>query len=451
MAHDLDLFVIGAGSAGVRAARFAANFGARVAVAEDRDLGGTCVNLGCVPKKMFVYGASYADDFAQAASYGWSVDDPAFEWSTLLANKNREIARLNGIYDSILQKAGARLIRGRARIVGPHAVEVAGERVTADNILVATGCRPLRPDIPGAELGIVSDDVFHLPELPRRALVVGGGYIAVELASVFRGLGVDVVQIYRRELFMRGFDDGIREHLRDQLRLKGLDLRFNTDLTRIERQNDGALLAHLNTGETLTTDCVLFATGRGPTETDLGLDTTRATRDAHGFVEVDDHYRTAEPSIYAVGDLIGRAQLTPVALAEGMAVARHLFRPSEYAPVDYELIPTAVFSLPNVGTVGLGEQDAVRRGHRIEVYESRFKPLKLTLTDAKESCLLKLVVDADDNRVLGAHMVGADAGEIIQGLAVALKAGATKRQFDETIAIHPTTAEEFVTMRQPRA
>lgn len=450
MQHDVDLFVIGAGSAGVRAARFAAGFGARVAVAEDRELGGTCVNLGCVPKKMFVYSASYADDFEQAASYGWTMPAPSFAWPTLLANKDREIARLNTTYEKILANAGAHLVRGRARLLDPHTVEVSGERFHAKHILVATGCQPLRPDIPGAELGLVSDDVFHLRSLPRRALVVGGGYIAVELASVFRGLGVEVLQIYRGELFMRGFDDGVREHLRDQLHIKGLDLRFNADLTRIERLADGSLAAHLDDGSVHETDCVLFATGRGPKPDDIGLDQTRVQRDDKGFIKVDEHYRTAEPSILAVGDLIGRAQLTPVALAEGMAVARLLFRPDDYVAVDYDLIPTAVFCLPNVGTVGLSEQAAIEKGHAVQVFESRFKPLKLSLTESTETSFLKLVVDADSDRVLGAHMVGPDAGEIIQGLAVALKAGATKRVFDETIGIHPTTAEEFVTMRHPR-
>jgi glutathione reductase (NADPH) len=450
MQHDYDLFVIGAGSAGVRAARFAANFGARVAIAEHRELGGTCVNLGCVPKKMFVYAASYADDFSQAQSYGWSLPAPVFDWPTLLAHKNREIARLNSAYESLLAKAGAHLIRGRARLLDPHTVEVGGERFSAKHILVATGCHPLRPDIPGAELGIVSDDVFHLRSLPRRALVVGGGYIAVELASVFRGLGVEVTQIYRGELFMRGFDDAVREHLRDQLRIKGLDLRFHTDLTGIERRSDGGLAAHLDNGQIHETDCVLFATGRGPKADEIGLDATRVKHDRRGFIEVDERYRTAEPSIFAVGDLIGRVQLTPVAIAEGMAVARLLFRPEDHVPIDYSLIPTAVFSLPNVGMVGMTEQDAEKQGHRLRIFESRFKPLKLTLTESTETSLLKLVVDAETDRVLGAHMVGPDAGEVMQGLAIALKAGATKRVFDETIGIHPTTAEEFVTMRQPR-
>ncbi|WP_028079555.1 glutathione-disulfide reductase [Solimonas soli] len=455
MAYDCDLFVIGAGSAGVRAARFAAGYGARVVIAEDRDLGGTCVNLGCVPKKMLVYGASYADDFAQAPSYGWNIAGqggaPVFDWRTLRGNKDREIARLNTLYESLLLNAGARLIRGRARLLDAHSVEVDGERIRAAHILIATGGAPLRPALPGIEHAIVSDDVFHLPALPRRAVVVGGGYIAVELASVFRGLGVETTQIYRGELFLRGFDDGLRGHLRDQLRLKGLDLRFQTDLERIERRGDGSLRVHLKDGRgAIDTDCVLMATGRGPKLDGIGLGNTAVRRDARGYVEVDEHYRTAEPSIHATGDVIGRAQLTPVALAEGMAVARWLFRREDYVPVDYDLVPTAVFSLPNIGTVGLSEAKARARGHALRIFESRFKPLKLTLTESRETTFLKLVVDADSDRVLGAHMVGPDAGEVIQGLAVALKAGATKKIFDQTLGIHPTTAEEFVTMRTPR-
>lgn len=448
---DCDLFVIGAGSAGVRAARFAASYGARVVIAEDRDLGGTCVNLGCVPKKMLVYGASYRDDFAQAASYGWDIGEPAFDWPTLRGNKDREIARLNTVYEKLLLNAGARLIRGRARLLDAHTVDVSGERVRAKYILIATGGTPKRPSLPGIEHAIVSDDVFHLPQLPRRALVVGGGYIAVELASVFHGLGVATTQIYRGELFLRGFDEGIRTHLRDQLRLKGLDLRFQTDLERIERAADGSLRVHLKNGQgVIETDSVLMATGREPKHEDIGLANTAARCDERGYIAVDEHYQTAEPSIYAVGDVIGRVQLTPVALAEGMAVVRWLFRREDYQPLDYELIPTAVFSLPNIGTVGLSEQAARERGHRVRVFESRFKPLKLTLTESRETTFLKLVVDADSDRVLGAHMVGPDAGEIIQGIAVALKAGATKKIFDQTLGIHPTTAEEFVTLRTPR-
>jgi len=449
MAFDFDLYVIGAGSGGVRAARFAAGFGARVAVAESRYLGGTCVNVGCVPKKLLVYGAHYREDFEQAAGYGWRVGEPGFDWPALIANKNREIERLNGIYRNLLVGSGVTLHEGHARLLDPHTVEINGQRHTAEHILVATGGWPQVPDIPGKEHAITSNEAFFLETLPRRVLVVGGGYIAVEFASIFNGLGAQTVQIYRRELFLRGFDGSVREHLRDELLKKGLDLRFNADVARIDKRPDGSLAATLKSGQVIETDCVFYATGRRPMLDNLGLENTGVKLDQNGFIAVDDEYRSSEPSILAVGDVIGRMPLTPVALAEGMAVARRLFRPEEYRKVDYNLIPTAVFSLPNIGTVGLTTEAALAAGHRIKRFESRFRPMKLTLTDAQEKTLMKLVVDADTDRVLGCHMVGPDAGEIVQGLAVALKAGATKQVFDETIGIHPTAAEEFVTMRAP--
>ena len=451
MAYDVDLFVIGAGSGGVRASRIAAQLGARVMVAENKQLGGTCVNLGCVPKKMLVYGASYSDDFDHASAYGWSTSEPSFDWPTLLANKNREIARLNRIYGDLLEKAGVSVVRGTARLIDAQTVEVEGQRYSARHILIATGCEPHLPEIPGIEHAISSDQAFHLPQLPKRVIVAGGGYIATEFAGVFHGLGAQVRQLYRGDLFLRGFDGSVRQHVREQLTLKGLDLQFNTDIVRIEKRADASLSVHLNDGRVLDADCVLFATGRQPRLATLGLENTRVQQNARGFIVVDEQFRTAEPSIHAIGDVIGRVQLTPVALAEGMALARLLFQPEAHRPLDYTLIPTAVFSLPNIGTVGLTEEAALEAGFELRVYESRFKPLKLTLTDSKESTFLKLVVDARSDRVLGCHMVGPDAGEIIQGLAVALKAGATKGIFDDTIGIHPTTAEEFVTMRTPVA
>ncbi|ARP94433.1 glutathione-disulfide reductase [Bordetella genomosp. 13] len=447
MDFDFDLYVIGAGSGGVRASRFAAGFGARVAVAESRYLGGTCVNVGCVPKKLLVYGASYTDDFEQAPGFGWNPGQPSFDWPTLIANKNREIERLNGIYRNLLTGSGVTLHESHARIVDPHTVEVDGRRHTAAHILVATGSWPMVPDLPGRELAITSNEAFYLKELPRRVVVVGGGYIAVEFASIFHGMGAQTTQLYRGELFLRGFDGGVREHLRDELRKKGLDLRFNADPARIDRQEDGSLRVTLKTGEHIDTDCVFYATGRRAMLDGLGLENTGVRLDDEGFIEVNEEYRTAEPSIYALGDVINRVPLTPVALAEGMAIARRLFRPEEYRKVDYSLIPTAVFSLPNIGTVGLTTEAARAAGHEVRLYESRFRPMKLTLTESQERTLMKLVVDANTDRVLGCHMVGPDAGEIVQGLAVALKAGATKKVFDETIGIHPTAAEEFVTMR----
>jgi glutathione reductase (NADPH) len=451
MAFDFDLFVIGAGSGGVRAARFAAGFGARVAVAESRYLGGTCVNVGCVPKKLLVYGAHFHEDFQQAAGFGWSLGEARFDWPTLIANKNREIHRLNGIYRNLLVNSGVSLLEGHARLVDAHTVEVDGQRLRAANILIATGGWPQVPDIPGKEHVITSQEAFFLPQLPRRVLVVGGGYIAVEFASIFHGLGAQTSLLYRRELFLRGFDRSVREHLRDELTKKGLDLQFNADIARIDKQADGSLLATLKDGRLLEADCVFYATGRRPMLDGLGLENVDVALNDKGFVKVDEAYRTSEPSIRAIGDVIGRVQLTPVALAEGMAVARHLFRPEEYRPVDYKLIPTAVFSLPNIGTVGLTEDEARAAGHRVKLFESRFRALKLTLTESQEKTLMKLIVDADSDQVLGCHMVGPEAGEILQGIAVALKAGATKRVFDETIGIHPTAAEEFVTMRSPVA
>ena len=449
MSHDFDLFVIGAGSGGVRAARFAAGFGARVAVAESRYLGGTCVNVGCVPKKLLVYGAHFTEDFEQAAGFGWSLGEANFDWPTLIANKNREIQRLNGIYRNLLVNSGVSLLEGHARILGPHQVEVNGQAYSAGYILIATGGWPQLPDIPGKELAISSNEAFHLQQLPRRVLVVGGGYIAVEFASIFHGLGAQTSLLYRGEMFLRGFDGAVRRHLREELDKKGLDLQFSSDIERIERLADGSLLATLRDGRELATDCVFYATGRRPMLDNLGLENTAVELDERGFIRVDEQYQTREPSVLALGDVIGRVQLTPVALAEGMAVARRLFRPEEYRPVDYRNIPTAVFSLPNIATVGLSEEQARAEGYQVKIFESRFRPMKLTLTDSQERTLMKLVVDADSDRVLGCHMVGPEAGEIIQGLAVAIKAGATKQIFDETLGIHPTAAEEFVTLRTP--
>jgi len=449
MAYDFDLYVIGAGSGGVRAARFAAGFGAKVAVAESRYLGGTCVNVGCVPKKLLVYGAHFAEDFEQSSGFGWNLGEADFDWATLIANKDREINRLNGIYRNLLVNSGVTLHEAHAKIVGPHVVEVNGERYTAKNILIATGGWPQIPEIPGHEHAISSNQAFFLKELPKRVLVVGGGYIAVEFAGIFHGLGANTTLLYRGDLFLRGFDGSVRNHLKEELTKRGMDLQFNADIERIDKQADGSLKATLRDGRVLEADCVFYATGRRPMLDNLGLENTDVQLDDKGFIKVDEQYQTTEPSILALGDVIGRVQLTPVALAEGMAVARRLFKPEQYRPVDYKMIPTAVFSLPNIGTVGLTEEEAREAGHDVVIYESRFRPMKLTLTDCQERTLMKLVVDGKSDKVLGCHMVGPDAGEIVQGLAIALKAGATKRDFDDTIGVHPTAAEEFVTMRTP--
>ncbi|WP_211468095.1 glutathione-disulfide reductase [Collimonas silvisoli] len=450
MSFDVDLFVIGAGSGGVRAARFSAGFGARVAVAESRYLGGTCVNVGCVPKKFLVYGAHFSEDFEQASSFGWSAGKPQFDWPTLIANKNREIHRLNEVYRGLLLNSGVTLHEGHARLLDKHTVEINGQRIRAANILIATGSWPQVPDIPGKEFAITSNEAFFLKQLPRRVLVIGGGYIAVEFASIFHGLGAQTSLLYRGDLFLRGFDHGVRQHLNDEFLKKGVDLQFNADIASISKLADGSLNVRLKDGRVLDTDCVFYATGRRPMLDELGLENVEVALDAKGFIQVDQEYRSSEPNILALGDVIGKVQLTPVALAEGMAVARRLFRPEDYRPVDYQLIPSAVFSLPNIGTVGLTEEQAQKAGHQLKIFETRFRPMKLSLGDYHEKTMMKLIVDADSDKVLGCHMVGPDAGEIIQGIAVALRAGATKRVFDDTIGIHPTLAEEFVTLRTPR-
>ena len=452
MDFDFDLFVIGAGSGGVRAARFAAGFGARVAVAEDRYLGGTCVNVGCIPKKLFLYAADYSEDIEHAKGFGWDIKQAKFDWTTLVTNKDKEIARLNGIYRNLLVNNGVQLIEGHARFVSSNEVDVGGKRYTARHVLIATGGWPKVPDIPGKEHIITSNEAFYLKQLPKRMVVVGGGYIAVEFASIFHALGVETTQMYRGDLFLRGFDLAVREHLREEMCKKDVNLRFNTDIARIERNENGSLTLHLLDGSTLETDCIFYATGREAMLDNLGLENTSVTRDGRGFIEVNDEYETKDGAVLAIGDVIGRVQLTPVALAEGMAVARRLYKPEEYhGLVDYSQIPTAVFSLPNIGTIGLTEEQAREAGHRVKIFESRFRQLKLTMTTSQEKTFMRLVVDADSDKVLGCHMVGPSAGEIVQGLAVAIRAGATKRIFDETMGIHPTAAEEFVTMRTPVA
>lgn len=449
--QDFDLIIIGAGSGGVRLARMSAQRGARVAVVESRYLGGTCVNVGCVPKKLFVYGAHVGEDLEDAAGYGWTVprDQVKFDWPTLVANKNTEIERLNGIYGRMLENAGVTVIEGTAVLTDANTVQVGDTRYTAAHITVATGSWPVIPDVPGKESILTSNEMFYLPQLPREAVVWGGGYIAVEFAGILAGLGVQTTLLYRGDLFLRGFDDDIRKFTAHEMRKKGVDLRFGVTIESVE--NDGACYnVILNDGSRLNTGLVMAATGRRALIDGLGLEKLGVQISESGHVVVDDHFQTAVPSITALGDVIGTPQLTPVALAQGMVLARRLFGDGE-GDMDYSCIATAVFCQPNIGTVGLTEAEARRAGHKLRIYRSEFRPMKHTLSGRDERCLMKLVVDAETDRVLGAHMVGPDAGEITQGLAVAIKAGATKAQFDSTLGIHPTSAEEFVTMREPVA
>jgi glutathione reductase (NADPH) len=445
--YDVDLFVIGAGSGGVRASRMAAGFGARVAVAESSRLGGTCVNLGCVPKKLMVYASTFSAAAEDARGFGWTVPQPTFDWATLITNKDREIARLNSIYRELLEGAGVRVMEGRARLRDRHTIEVDGTVVTADRILVSTGGRPFKSEIPGNELSITSDEIFHLDRQPKRIVIAGGGYIAVEFAGILNGMGSEVTLVYRGPLFLRGFDDDVRSTLADEMGKRGVDLRFETLIDRIERNGDG-LVATTNHGDVLETDQILSAMGRLPNTAGLGLEKIGVELSDRGAVVVNEQLESSVPGIYALGDCIDRIALTPVALAEGMALAETLFN-NNPTVVDYADVPSAVFSQPPIGTVGLTEAQAHDQGFDVIVYRSAFRPMVHTLSGRDERTMMKLVVDKPSDRVLGVHMVGSDAGEIVQGIAIALKARATKATFDSTIGIHPTSAEEFVTMRTP--
>ena len=449
--HAFDLFVIGGGSGGVRAARMAAQLGARVALAEAAALGGTCVNVGCIPKKLYSYAAHYAHDFRDAAGFGWALDEPRFDWARLKANRAEEISRLNRVYERLLEDAGVHIVRGWASLVDGHAVNVAtthgAQRFSAGHILLATGGTPVVPAIAGAQLGVSSDSMFDLEPFPQRLAVVGGGYIACEFASIFRGLGARVHLLYRGEQILRGFDDEIRHFIAAELVKHGVDLRLHTDVHALERSADGIAVT-LEEHRVLHVDTVLLATGRVPNVNGLGLEAAGVRQGKDAAIVVDAQFRTSVPSVYAVGDVTARVQLTPVALAEGMVVVDQLFGDGRRA-MSYEGIPTAVFTHPNIGTVGLTEQQARERFGQVTIYRSDFKALKHTLSGSTERCLMKLVVDTTSDRVVGLHMVGPDAGEIVQGFAVAMKAGATKAMFDATLGIHPTIAEEFVTMREP--
>jgi len=443
-----DLFVVGAGSAGVRAARMSAGFGARVAIAEAYRPGGTCVIRGCVPKKLLVYAAHYRDDFEDARAYGWTAQ-PEFSWPTLIANKNREIAQLEDFYRTLLKTSGVRLLEGRARVLDAHTVEIAGRTYTAAHILVATGGWPTLPAIPGIEHCITSNEALELPDLPRRVLVVGGGYVAAEFTGIFHGVGSKVILAYRGEQILRGFDLDVRQHLHQELLRKGIDVRLGCDVAGIERRPDGALEARLvaaGATATVVVDAVMYATGRHANTAGLGLESAGVKLRPDGAVIVDEYSRSTTENIFAVGDVTQRIALTPVAIREGAAVATTLYG-GVATPADHVNVPHAVFSLPPVGVVGLGEAQARDLFANVKIYKTTFRPLKYTLSGRNERTLMKLVVDADSQRVVGAHMVGPDAPEIIQAIAIAVKAGLTKRDFDVTVAVHPTAAEEFVTLR----
>jgi glutathione reductase (NADPH) len=451
MSFDVDLFVIGGGSAGVRLARMAAGFGARVALAESGRLGGTCVNVGCVPKKLLVYGSELRTTLADMQGYGWQVQGLTHDWGALFANKHAEITRLNGIYERMLVNAGVTIHRGRARLTDPHTVEVAGARITAERIAICTGGEPRRPLIPGGELAITSDEAFELQEAPRRVIVVGGGYIGLEFAGIFHGYGAEVTLVHHGDKVLRGFDEDIRDRVVAELEARGITVRTGTEIRSLARSEQG-IVATLgskggaeDTGE-VEADVVMYAIGRIPATEGLGLDELGVARDASGAIVVSGEYESTVPHIVALGDIIADPRLTPVALAQGMYLARKLYGPGS-TPVRYDAVATAVFSQPPIGTVGLTEQEAVARHEVVDVYESSFRPMKLTMTERRERTYMKILVDGRTDRVLGMHMLGPDAGEILQGLSVAMTCEVTKAQLDATIGIHPTAAEEFVTMR----
>ncbi|MBV8888914.1 MAG: glutathione-disulfide reductase [Alphaproteobacteria bacterium] len=445
--YDFDLLTIGAGSGGVACSRRAGAYGARVAICEELRVGGTCVLRGCVPKKLLVYGAQFADAFADAAGFGWTVAPPSFDWPALIAAKNNELDRLERIYINMLKNSGVEIIDGRGVLVDPHTVEIAGRSYTAENILIAVGGHPTVPDIPGIEHVISSNEALDLPQLPRRIVIVGGGYIAVEFAGIFKALGSEVVELIRREDLLHGFDDDIRVALALEMRGRGVEIHSRTQVERIEQAAAGGYSVFTRIGQEFSADLVMYATGRKPNTPGLGLEAAGVKVNDNGAVIVDEWQRSSRPNIYAVGDVTDRINLTPVAIAEGRAIAETLYNNNPIT-MDHADVPSAVFSQPPIGAVGLTEDEARRQYGEVDVYCARFKPMKNTLSGRDERTFVKLVVDPRSDRVLGCHMLGADAPEIVQGLAIAIKCGATKKQFDQTVGIHPSAAEEFVTMRE---
>ena len=444
--YDFDLLTIGAGSGGVASSRRAGSYGARVAICEELRVGGTCVLRGCIPKKLLVYGAQFADAFADAEGFGWTVPPADFDWPKLIEAKDKEIGRLSQIYINMLNNAGVEIIDGHAALTDPHSVEVAGRTYTAENILIATGSWPETPNLPGIEHVISSNEALDLQKLPSRIVIVGGGYIAVEFAGIFSGFGSEVVELIRRPELLYGFDDDIRVALGEEMRLRGVDIRGRTQVARIDKVATGYIVT-TTAGDKVETDLVMYATGRRPNTKGMGLEEVDVRINETGAVVVDEWQRSSVPNIYAIGDVTDHINLTPVAIAEGRAIAETLFN-SNPVKMDHANVPSAVFSQPPIGTVGLTEERARQEYGEVDVYIARFKPMKNTLSGREERTLMKLVVDQRSDRVLGCHMLGPDAPEIVQGLAIAIKSGATKRMFDQTVGIHPSAAEEFVTMRE---
>ena len=444
---DFDLFVIGGGSGGVRAARVSANLGKRVAIAEEYRYGGTCVIRGCVPKKLLVYASQFGAEFNDATYYGWSAEQPKFDWCNLIAAKDQEIDRLNGIYLQLLENAGVKIMHQRATITGPNSVKCDGRTFTAGKILVAVGATPYIPEIEGHELAISSNEAFHMENFPERVVVVGGGYIAVEFAGIFNGLGAHTQLVYRGTQVLRGFDEDVRHAVAEGMAARGVDIHTNSNITKIEKVGHN-LTIHESTGDILSTDVVMYATGRVPYTHGLGLESVGVAVTNNGAIVVDNYSKTNVDSIYAVGDVTDRMPLTPVAIREGQAFAETVFNNAQKS-MDYINVPTAVFSQPQVGTVGLTEADAVKQFGDIDVYKTRFRAMKHTLTGRDDFVTMKVIVATNNDRVVGVHMVGSDAGEVIQAVGIAVKMGATKADFDATVAVHPTAAEELVTLKTP--
>ncbi|WND01873.1 glutathione-disulfide reductase [Temperatibacter marinus] len=446
MSYDYDLFVIGAGSGGVRASRIASSYGAKVAVAEEYRIGGTCVIRGCVPKKLLVYASGFSKDFKLAEGYGWTVGETSFSWETLIERKDAEIDRLNGLYINTLSNAGVEMIEGRALVTGPNSVRVGDQEYSAKYILIAVGGWPMMPDLPGIEHAVSSNEALHFEKQPDHIVIVGGGYIAVEFAGIFNGMGSQVTQLYRGEQILRGFDTDLQHSLATEMKARGIDLRTSLNVTKIDKTEKGVIL-HLTDGTTLEADAVMYATGRAPKTDGLGLQDAGVALDKAQAVIVDEYGKTSVDSIYAVGDVTNRVQLTPVAIKEGHAFANTVFGNMPSSP-EHDAIPSAIFSQPPIGTVGLTEAQAFEKYNgKIKVFKSGFKPMKHTLGGSEERALTKLIVAEETDVVVGAHMIGLDAAEIMQGIGIAVKAGLTKAQFDATVAIHPSSAEEFVLMR----